>query len=156
MLLALVASSVSVSSLSGFESDGFARGKGKWKLLEGTRAFSGLRSIVFRYGPRDRSSDGGIQAGVFGEQRFIRFAVGRVTYSDVIAFVELVCVERMRGVFVRRLPNLRFVDLIVGVLGHQRKFKRRIFFGRPCSGGRAEKKSNLMSPPIATQYSSAR
>src|SRR5882757_4858327 len=105
MLLALVASSVGVSSLFGFESDGFARGKGKWKLLEGTRAFSGLRSIVFRYGPRDRSSDGGIQAGVFGEHRFIRFAVGRVTYSDVIAFVELVCVERA---FVRRLPDLRF------------------------------------------------
>jgi len=67
MLLARVASSIGVSSLSGFESDGFARGKGKWKLLEGTRAFSGLCSIVFRYGPRDRSSDGGIQAGVFGE-----------------------------------------------------------------------------------------
>ena len=49
------------------------------------------------------------------------FVVGRVTCSDVIAFVELVCIEHMRGVFVRRLLNLRFVDLIVGVLGHQRK-----------------------------------
>ena len=110
MLLALVTSSVGVSSLSGFESDGFARGKGKWKLLEGTRAFSDLRSVVFRYGPRDRSGDGGIQAGVFGEHRLFVLAVGRVTCSDVITFVELVCVERMRGVFVRRLPNLRFVD----------------------------------------------
>src|SRR5712671_2429844 len=31
---------------------------------------------------------------------FIRFVVVRVTYSDVIVFVELVFVERMRGVFV--------------------------------------------------------
>ena len=41
---------------------------------------------------------------------FIRFVVGRITYSNVIAFVELVCVERMRGVFVRQLPDLRFGD----------------------------------------------
>ena len=108
MLLALVTSSVGVSSLSGLESDGFVRGKGEWKLLEGTRAFSDLRSVVFRYGPRDRSGDGGIQAGVFGEHRLFVLAVGRVTCSDVITFVELVCVERMCGVFVRRLPDLRF------------------------------------------------
>ena len=69
MLLALVTSSVGVSSLSGLESDGFVRGKGEWKLLEGARAFSDLRSVVFRYGLRDRSGDGGIQAGVFGEHR---------------------------------------------------------------------------------------
>jgi len=36
------------------------------------------------------------------------FVVGRVTYSDVIAFVELVFVERACGAFVRRLPDFRF------------------------------------------------
>src|SRR5712672_4422017 len=108
MLLALVASSVGVSSLSGLRSNGFSRGTGKWKLLEGTRAFSDLRSVVFRYGLRDRSGDGGIQAGVFGEHRFIRFVVGRVTYSDVIVFVELVFVECACSTFVQRLPDLRF------------------------------------------------
>jgi len=39
---------------------------------------------------------------------FIRFAFGRVTYSAVIAFVELVFVERACGAFVRRLPDFRF------------------------------------------------
>jgi len=69
LLLALVASSVGMSSLSGLESDGFVRGKGEWKLLEGTRAFLDLRSVIFQYGPRDRSGNGGIQAGMFGEHR---------------------------------------------------------------------------------------
>src|SRR5712671_939973 len=121
MLLALVTSSVRVSSLSGFESDGFARGKGWWKLLEGARAFSDLRSVVFRYGPRDRSGDGGIQAGVFGEHRL--FVRGRScnVFGRRGRAIELVYVGRVCGAFVRRLPNLRFVDLIVGVLGHQRK-----------------------------------
>src|SRR5712672_735645 len=108
MLLALVTSSVRVSSLSGFESDGFARGKGWWKLLEGARAFSDLRSVVFRYGPRDRSCDGSIQAGVFGEHCLFVSRSVCVTYTDVIAFVEHVFVERGCGAFVRRLPDLRF------------------------------------------------
>src|SRR5712675_1541929 len=108
MLLARVASSVGVSSLSGFESDGFARGKGRWKLLEGARAFSDLRSVIFRYGPRDRSGDGGIQAGVFREHCLFVFVVGCVMYLDVIAFVELVFVERACGTFVRQLPDLHF------------------------------------------------
>jgi len=81
--LALVASSGRVSSLSGFESDGFRGGRGSGSLLEGHSGLLGFRSGPYfpKYGPRVAlgrwrySSLGGVAEDI----RFYRFCVGRVT-----------------------------------------------------------------------------